>query len=108
MENILPEVDPFSMRFEEACMRLASQYFKAESPARAKDFAWWAGINVTDAIKGIEESKPKLVPITVEGSKDEYLIPEGDVDEFYKFSPEENSFNLIPYRDTFLKGQREI
>ncbi len=108
LSDLLPEVDPFAMRSHEACTRLAAQYFRAESPARARDFAWWAGINVTDAIKGIEDAKPRLVPILVEGTKEEYLIPESDVDEFHRFSPNENSFNLIPYRDTYLKGQREI
>src|SRR5215510_4467265 len=68
--DLLPEVDPFAMRNNEAWARLAAQYFKAESPARAKDFAWWAGINVTDALKGIQEVKPKLVPVAVEYSKD--------------------------------------
>jgi hypothetical protein len=108
LSDLLPEVDPFAMRNNEAWARLASQYFKAEAPARAKDFAWWAGINVTDAIKGIEEVKPKLVVVQVEGSKDEYLIPEPDLDELYSFSPEDSPSNLIPYRDTYLKGQREI
>ena len=108
LSELLPDVDPFAMRNNEAWARLAAQYFKAESPARSKDFAWWAGINVTDAIKGIEEVKPKLVAVAIEGSKDEYLIPESDVDEFYRFSPEDSPSNLIPYRDTYLKGQREI
>jgi len=108
LSDLLPEVDPFEMRSHEAWTRLAVQYFKAESPARAKDYAWWAGINVTDAIKGIDEAKPKLVTIAVEGTKDEYLIPETDIEEFYKFNAEDSPFNLIPYRDTYLKGQREI
>jgi hypothetical protein len=106
--NILPEADPFNLRFEEACTRLAAQYFKAEAPARVKDFAWWAGINVTDAIKSAAEVKPKLVPIPVEGTKDEFLISEADFDEFLAFTPQADAVNLIPYRDTFLKGQREI
>src|SRR5437016_1349625 len=42
--NLLPDVDPFSLRLEEACTQLAAQYFRAESPARIRDFAWWAGI----------------------------------------------------------------
>jgi len=108
LSQLLPEVAPFAMRNNEAWTRLAAQYFKSESPARSKDFAWWAGINVTDAIKGIEEVKPKLVTIAVEGTKDEYLIPESDLQEFYDYSPQESGFSLIPYRDTFLKGQREI
>jgi hypothetical protein len=108
LSELLPEIDPFAMRNNEAWARLASQYFKSEAPARVKDFAWWAGINVTDAIKGIEDAKPKLVPITIEGTKDEYLIQESDMQDLYDFSPQESGFTLIPYRDTFLKGQREI
>lgn len=108
LSDLLPEVDPFEIRNQEACARLAGQYFTAEAPARVKDFAWWAGINVTDAMKGAEEVKPKLVPIPVEGTKDEYLIQELDLDDFYKFTQTESPFSLIPYRDTFLKGQREI
>jgi len=106
--NVLPEADPQNLKFEEACTRLATQYFRAEAPARVKDFAWWAGINVTDAIKAAGELKPKLVPIPVEGTKDVFLISEQDLEEFFSFHPNPDAVNLIPYRDTFLKGQREI
>src|SRR5262249_14430294 len=106
--SLLPEADPFNLRMEEACAQLAAQYFRAEAPARVKDFAWWAGINVTDAIKGAAEVKPKLVPIPVEGTKDEFLISEADIDTFLSFKPPEAAINFIPYRDTYLKGQREV
>jgi hypothetical protein len=106
--NILPEADPANFRLEEACTQLAQQYFKAEAPARVKDFAWWAGINVTDAIRGAGEIKPKLVPIAVEGTADEFLISESDVDALLSFQPQEGAISFIPYRDTYLKGQREI
>src|SRR5437867_4894356 len=106
--SLLPEVDPFNLRTEEACAQLAVQYFKAESPARVKDFAWWAGINVTDAMRAAAEVKPKLVPIPVEGTKDEFLMSEAEIDEFFRFEAQESAINFIPYRDTYLKGQREI
>jgi len=106
--SLLPEADPFSLRMEEACVQLAAQYFRGESPARARDFAWWAGINVTDAIKGAAEVKPKLIPIAVEGTKDEFLISESDLDAFLAFKAPESVINFIPYRDTYLKGQREV
>jgi hypothetical protein len=108
LSSLLPGIDPFAMRAEEACAKLAEQYFRAESPGRVKDFAWWAGINVTDVMRGAAEIKPKLVPVAVEGSKDEFLIGENEIDAFYSFKPDESALNLIPYRDTFLKGQREI
>ena len=56
--SVLPEADPINLRMEEAAAQLAQQYFKAEAPARVKDFAWWAGINVTDAIRAAAEVKP--------------------------------------------------
>lgn len=108
LSDLLPEIDLFAMRSQEACTKLAAQYFRAEAPARIKDFAWWAGINVTDAMKGAEEVKPRLVPIAVEGSRDEYLIAEADLDDLQGFSSTGPHINLIPYRDTYLKGQREI
>jgi hypothetical protein len=108
LSDLLPEIDPFAMRSQEACAHLAAQYFRAESPARVKDFAWWAGINVTDAIKGAEEVRPRLVPVSVEDAKDEYLIHESDLEDFYRFVSSDSPFSLIPYRDTYLKGQREI
>jgi hypothetical protein len=106
--NVLPEIDPFELRMEEACARLAAQYFRAEEPARIKDFAWWAGINVTDAMRAANEVKPKLVPIAVERTQDEFLIAESELDDFYSFVPEDIVVSFIPYRDIFLKGQREI
>jgi Winged helix DNA-binding domain len=106
--SLLPEADPFSLRIEEACAQLAAQYFRAEAPARVKDFAWWAGINVTDAIKGASEVKPKLVSIAVEGHKDEFLMSESDQEAFLNFKPPDGAVNLIPYRDTYLKGQQQV
>ena len=106
--SLLPEADPFNLRLEAACTQLAAQYFRAEAPARIKDFAWWAGINVTDAMKGANEVKPKLVPIEVEGTKDEFLISEADLDALMTFKAPEAALNFIPYRDTYLKGQREV
>src|SRR5262249_38080780 len=98
--SLLPDSDPFNLRLEEACAQLATQYFRAEAPARVKDFAWWAGINVTDAIKGAAEVKPKLVPVEVEGTKDEFLISESDLETFLNFKPPDAALSFIPYRDT--------
>src|SRR5438128_11380898 len=87
--SILPEADPFSLRLAEACAQLANQYFKAEAPARAKDFAWLAGINVTDAMRGGGEIKPILVPVSVEGAADELLISESVLADFVVFAAQD-------------------
>src|SRR5207244_5475317 len=54
------------------------------------------------------EIKPKLTPVSVEGTVDEFLIGESEVDDFFAFEPQDFVINFIPYRDTYLKGQREI
>src|SRR5204862_7808541 len=38
----------------------------------------------------------------------EFLISESDVDSLLGFKPPEATISLIPYRDTYLKGQREV
>ena len=108
LSNVLPEVDPFHLKPEIANIELASLYFASEGPARIKDFAWWAGINVTEAIRAVGEVRPALQPIEVANSKDEFLLSAGAVEEFSEFTPDGSTVNLIPYRDVYLKGQREV
>jgi len=109
VSSVLPEVDVFEMRNEHANARLAAQYFAVEGPARIRDLAWWAGIHVSAAMRAAEEIRPRLVPVRVEGSREEFLIGEPAVDQFRSFRPPGTpSVNLIPYRDPYLKGQREV
>ena len=108
LSNVLPEVDPFELKTEIANIELARLYFRSEGPARVKDFAWWAGINVTDAIRAAEEVQPGLETIKVAHSKDEFFLGGNDLEEFANFTPDNSTVNLIPYRDIYLKGQREV
>ncbi len=108
LSDVLPEVDPFHLKPEIANIELASLYFASEGPARIKDFAWWAGINVTEAIRAAGEVRPVLQAIEVANSKDEFLLSAHAVREFSEFTPDDSTVNLIPYRDVYLKGQREV
>jgi len=45
---------------EEAIIKLAGIYFPSRGPATAQDFAWWAGLTLTDARKGLEAHKQHL------------------------------------------------
>ncbi len=40
---------------------LARRYFTGHGPATVQDFAWWAGLTVTDARAGLEVAKTSLV-----------------------------------------------
>ncbi len=108
LSNVLPEVDPFELKTDIANIELARLYFRSEGPARVKDFAWWAGINVTDAMRAAEAVQPALKPIKVAHSKDEFYLSGNDLEEFADFTPDKSTVNLIPYRDIYLKGQREV
>ena len=109
LSNVLPDVDPFRLQVERANIELAALYFRSEGPARVKDFAWWAGINVTDAMRAAAEVRPFLKQVQVKDSKDEFLISETELEEFSSFTDSATpSVNFIPYRDVYLKGQREV
>ena len=105
----LPEVDPFNLQTERANIELVAHYFRTEGPARIKDFAWWAGINVTDAMRAAAETRPRLKSLRIENEKDEFLIVETELEQLLDFSPAKSpTVNFIPYRDIFLKGQRAV
>ena len=109
LHDVLPEVDPFGLQTEQANIELATQYFRTEGPARVKDFAWWAGVNVTDAMRAAAEVRPRLKSLSVENSKDEFLLSETELEQLSDFAPARSpTVNFIPYRDIFLKGQREV
>ncbi len=51
-----------------ALARLAGIYFKSRGPATVYDFAWWSGLSVTEAKKGLEMVKPDFLSQTVESN----------------------------------------
>ena len=50
---------------DEALGELTRRYFTSRSPATAYDFAWWSGLTVTEAKRGIEMLGAELERITV-------------------------------------------
>ena len=52
---------------DEALLELAKRYFMTRSPATANDFAWWSGLTVADATKGIRMAGPHLEREIVDG-----------------------------------------
>ncbi len=48
------------LRRDEALALLTERYFASRGPASAHDFAWWSGLTVTDARRGIELVRSKL------------------------------------------------
>ena len=52
---------------DEALRELALRYFRTRGPATVHDFAWWSGLTVADAKKGVEMQQPALHAATVDG-----------------------------------------
>jgi winged helix DNA-binding protein len=52
---------------DEALLELAKRYFTTRSPATANDFAWWSGLTVADATKGIRMAGSHLEREIVDG-----------------------------------------
>ncbi len=82
--------NPRKLEGDEALAELATRYFRSHGPATEYDFAWWAGLTVSDARSAIELVKPQLesetmndqtywftrsMPATQEPSGDAYLLP---------------------------------
>ncbi len=45
---------------DDSLAELAKRYFTTRGPATANDFAWWSGLTVSDAKKGIEANQAEL------------------------------------------------
>ena len=52
---------------DEALAELAGRYFASHGPALPQDFAWWSGLTVGDARRGIESASPRLASAIVDG-----------------------------------------
>jgi hypothetical protein len=58
LEERVPPVKAISR--DDALAELAKRYFTTRGPATAHDFAWWSGLTVSDAKKGIEANQAQL------------------------------------------------
>jgi hypothetical protein len=52
---------------DEALLRLTNIYFVTRGPATPADFAWWSGLTVADAKKGVNLAGSSLEHATVDG-----------------------------------------
>jgi uncharacterized protein YehS (DUF1456 family) len=55
------------LKREEALAELAERYYTSRGPASLQDFTWWSGLSVTDAKRGLEIGKSKLISESIEG-----------------------------------------
>jgi hypothetical protein len=95
-----------SMSRDEALLELARRYFETRGPATLRDFAWWSGLTVSDAKRGVEMADKELACATFDdnahwfverslerASASAQLLP--NYDEYF-----------IAYKDRTAVGQR--
>jgi hypothetical protein len=72
-------------RRDEALALLAGRYFRSHGPAQVHDFAWWAGLTVTDAKAGIAAMAARIASASYGGktywfaAEQPKRVPAGDV-----------------------------
>lgn len=90
---------PRNLEGDEALVELASRYASARGPVRAKDLAWWAGIGVREARRGLglAVESDTLMPMSCDG--DALWADPETLD-----APEPPEWLLLPAFDEHLLG----
>jgi Winged helix DNA-binding domain len=87
---------------EESLAELARRYFASHGPATVHDFAWWAGLTVTEARSGLEEAMSELISEKIDG-KEYWTTSDAPTDIAYDMSGVE----LLPAFDEYLLGYKD-
>jgi len=56
------------LRRDEALAQWTLRYFASHGPAQLKDFAWWSGLTVQDAQRGLDLAAPQLAHEIIDGN----------------------------------------
>ncbi|OMD37225.1 winged helix DNA-binding domain-containing protein [Paenibacillus odorifer] len=89
------------LSYEGALQELALRYFTARGLATVQDFAWWAGITLTDARRGLESVNNELQSEDINGS--EYWMTS------HRPAPadEDSGVYLLPGFDEYILGYKD-
>lgn len=86
---------------DESLAELAKRYFTGHGPASVQDFAWWSGLNLTEARKGLEIVKSNFKSEEIEGNT--YWFP---LSAAYPKSISKDIY-LLPTYDEYLVGYKD-
>jgi hypothetical protein len=70
------DVEATALSTEEALAQWTLRYFLSHGPAQAKDFAWWSGLTLQEAQRGLAMQDGKLLRETIAG-KSYWRSPDG-------------------------------
>lgn len=95
LDEWVPE--PRVLERDEALGELAARYFHGHGPATVRDFAWWSGLTLTDARRGLAAARGQLESIHADDL--EYFLSPGLPAE-----PSVSRARLLPGFDEVLLG----
>jgi len=101
---LLEEWAPYSRdrSREKSLVELARRFFFSHGPATVYDFAWWAGLTVTEARAGLDAAKSGLLSEALDGK--EYWMKSDALD---KGVYDASSISLLPSFDEYLLGYKD-
>jgi hypothetical protein len=99
---LLDEWAPKARKLErdEALAELARRYFTSRGPATLQDFAWWSGLNVSDARAALEMVSSCFVEETTSGSV--YWMPQNQ-----RATTGAAEVSLLPSFDEYLLAYKD-
>ncbi|MEK3983733.1 winged helix DNA-binding domain-containing protein [Paenibacillus sp. FSL K6-3166] len=100
LEEWVPDCRELS--YEKSLQELALRYFTARGWATVQDFAWWAGITLTDARRGLETVKNDLQSADINGS--EYWM---STDQLARADEDSSGVYLLPGYDEYILGYKD-
>jgi hypothetical protein len=105
-ERVPPDPAPAPGR-EEAVARLVRRYFASHGPATVHDFAWWSGLTVTDARRGLAAIREDVEAATV-GDATYWTVDPGPADPGPAVARTPRpSVHLLPNYDEHLVAYRD-
>ena len=90
-----------TMGHDEALAELTKRFFTSRGPATIYDFAWWSGLSVSEAKKGIEMVKKKFKKENIEGKGYFFRAPASFKNEIAK------SALLLPNYDEYVVSYKD-
>ena len=86
---------------DEALAELARRYFSSHGPATLQDFAWWSGLTITDAKKGLEIVRSDFVQESIK-SQTYWMPPQSAA-----LKSKSKSVFLLPNFDEYLVAYKD-
>ena len=98
LESRIPPARPVDR--DEALLELTRRYFSTRGPATPQDFAWWSGLTVGDAKRGIDIAGGELQREEIDGTSywsTESVVPPAGV----------RTAHLLPNYDEYFIGYKD-